>query len=54
MDSWFKEIHVPRAWRVNLATGFDFREKNRASVLGRSESEFAVSLLPCHFSVKER
>ena len=30
MDSWFREIHVPRAWRVYLATGFDFREKNRA------------------------
>ena len=29
MDSWFREIHVPRAWRVYLATGFDFREKNR-------------------------
>ena len=30
MDSWFREIHVPRAWRVYLATGFDFHEKNRA------------------------
>ena len=30
MDSWFREIHVLRAWRVYLATGFDFREKNRA------------------------
>ena len=30
MDSWFREIHVPRAWRVCLATIFDFREKNRA------------------------
>ena len=30
MNSWFREIHVPRAWRVYLATGFDFREKNRA------------------------
>ena len=30
VDSWFSEIHVPRAWRVYLATGFDFREKNRA------------------------
>ena len=30
VDSWFREIHVPRAWRVNLATGFDFREKTRA------------------------
>ena len=30
MDSWFREIHVLRAWRVYLATGFDFRGKNRA------------------------
>ena len=30
MDSWFREIHVPRAWRIHLATGFDFHEKNRA------------------------
>ena len=30
MDSWFRKIHVPRTWRVYLATGFDFREKNRA------------------------
>ena len=30
MDLWFREIYVPRAWRVDLATGFDFREKYRA------------------------
>ena len=30
VDSRFREIHVPLAWRVYLATGFDFREKNRA------------------------
>ena len=30
MDSWFREIHVPQAWRVYLATGLEFREKNRA------------------------
>ena len=30
VDSWFREIHVPRSWRVYLATGFDFREKKRA------------------------
>ena len=29
MDSCFREIYVPRAWRVNLAAGFDFREKSR-------------------------
>ena len=27
VDSGFRKIHVPRAWRVYLATGFDFREK---------------------------
>ena len=26
-DLWFREIHVPRAWRVYLATGLDFREQ---------------------------
>ena len=31
VDSWFREIHVPPAWRVYLATGLDFHEKNRAS-----------------------
>ena len=29
VDSWFREIYVLRAWRVYLATGFDFRGKNR-------------------------
>ena len=26
-DPWFREIHVPQAWRVYLATGLDFCEK---------------------------
>ena len=30
MDSWFREIPIPRTWRVYLATGFDFRGENRA------------------------
>ena len=30
MDSWFREIPIPRTWRVYLATGFDFRGKNRS------------------------
>ena len=30
--SGFREIHVPRTWRVYSATGFDFREKNRAGL----------------------
>ena len=24
MDSWFREIHVPQAWHVYLATGLEF------------------------------
>ena len=43
MDSWFREIPIPRTWRVYLATGFDFREKKIVLVLGRSES---MSWLP--------
>ena len=30
--SGFREIHVPRAWRIYSATGFDFREKNLAGL----------------------
>ena len=48
------EIHVPRAWRVYLATGFDFREKNRACFGSFPEPDFGFSLLPCHFTMKER
>ena len=32
MVSGFREIHVPRAWCVYSATGFDFREKNDAGL----------------------
>ena len=53
VDSRFREIHVPRAWRVFLATGSDFCEK-MVLVLGRSEPDFGFSLLPCHFTMKER
>ena len=35
--SGLRQIHVLRAWRVYSATEFDFREKNRALVWGRSE-----------------
>ena len=31
VDSWFREIHVPRVWRVSLASELNFGEKNRAS-----------------------
>ena len=30
VDLWFREILVPRVWRVHLVTGFDFRDINRA------------------------
>ena len=53
VDSWFRKIYVLRAWVVHLATGFAFRKKT-VFVLGRSESEFAFTLLPCHFTMKER
>ena len=51
--SLFREIHVPRVWRVYLETELDFCEKI-VLVLGRSEPDFSVSLLPCHFTMKER
>ena len=53
MDSWFREIHVPRAWRVYLATGFDFREKNRACFGSIGVHKLASSLLSCHYIMKE-
>ena len=34
MDSWFREIYVLQAWRVHLATGFDFREKKKRVCFG--------------------
>ena len=46
MDSWFREIHVSRAWRVYLVTGFDFHERNRACF-------GSIRLLPCHYTMKE-
>ena len=52
VDSWFGEIHVPRDWCVYLVTGLDFREKI-AMVLGQLEPEAAISLLPCHYTMKE-
>ena len=51
VDSWFRKIHVPRVWRVYLATELDFREIKSGLVLGRSEPDFGVSLLPCHFTM---
>ena len=52
MDSWFREIHVPRAWRVHLATGFDFYEKI-VLVLGRSESLRWLPSPTFHYTMKE-
>ena len=53
VDLWFREMSVPRLWRVNLATELDFR-KTILLVLYRSEPGFGVDLLPCHFTMKER
>ena len=38
---------------VYLATGLDFHE-SIVLILGRSEPDFGVNLLPCHFTMKER
>ena len=35
VDSRCREIYVPRAWHVYLATGFDFCEEKIMLVLGR-------------------
>ena len=53
MDSRLREIHVPRALRVYLATGFDFREKKIVLVLVRSEPGFAFRLLQRRYAMKE-
>ena len=53
MDSWFREIHVSRAWRVHLATGFDFHEKNRAFFGSIGVPYAGFRLLPCHYTMKE-
>ena len=46
VDSWFREIHVPWAWRVYLATGFDFHEKKSCFFwVDRSPSLLWVSYL---------
>ena len=53
MDSWFREIHVPRAWRVYLATGFDFREKKLCLFWVDRSPDDGFLLLPCHYTMKE-
>ena len=53
MDSWFREIHVPRAWRVHLATGFDFHEKKLCLFWVDRSPDAGFSLLPCHYTMKE-
>ena len=45
MDSWFREIHVPRAWRVYLATTFDFRIASCLFWVDRSPTLASVSYL---------
>ena len=51
VDSWFREIYVLRA--CLFGDWIRFSRKKTAFVLGRSEFEFAFSLLPCHFTMKE-
>ena len=53
VDSWFREIHVPKAWHVYLVTGLDFHQKKSVLVLGRFEPNFGINLLPCHFLWRE-
>ena len=36
VDSRFREIHVPRACSVYLATGFNFREKTEKNLKNRA------------------
>ena len=46
VDSWFREIYVLQAWRVYLATGFDFCEKKLCLFwVDRSSSSPSVSYL---------
>ena len=54
VNSWFREI-----CSTSLACLFSdwipfSRKKKTVFVLGRSEFEFVFSLLPCHFTMKER
>ena len=52
-EKWFREIRVSRAWRVYLATGFDFREKNCTCFGSIGVPTLASVLLPCHYTMKE-
>ena len=53
MVSGFREIHVPRAWRVYSATGFDFREKKNRASLGSIGAVTlpSASYLNCHYTM---
>ena len=53
MDSWFREIHVPRAWLVHLATGFDFHEKHCACFGSIGVPTLASVFSSCHYTMKE-
>ena len=48
-----RQNHVPRAWRVYSATGFDFREKkNRASLGSIGAATLpSASYLNCHYTM---
>ena len=51
VDSWFREIYVPQAWRVYLATGLDFREKKKSYLfwVDRSPSLPSAPTLPLYY-----
>ena len=53
MDSWFREIPIPRTWRVYLATGFDFRGKKSCLFWVDRSPDAGFRLLPCHYIMKE-
>ena len=46
VDSWFREIYVPRAWRAYLATRFAFREKKSWFWVHRSPLLPSATLVP--------
>ena len=51
VDSWCREIYVPWAWRVFLATGIDFYEKTML-VLGQSEPDRQPPILALYYEGK--
>ena len=55
VDSWFREIYVLRAWRVQLATGFDYRQKKRVCFMSMGVRVcFQSHTLPLYYEGKEK